>query len=173
MNSLTALSEWLEEDPVLAARMIQSLAEEFRILSEISHKRLIRMDEEIRLCRIHLEIMSHRKGRAYHMNLDGVDLNRRTPPAIFHTLVENAITHNPYTLPEVEFRLSEHSQDGQCRYVFESPLAQPVVSSALTEGTGLRYIRARLEESFGKDWKLESGPQGTFWRTEIQVPSVS
>ena len=36
------------------------------------------------------------------------------------------------------------------------------------EGTGLRYIKARLEESFPGRWTLSGGPVPEGWRTEIE-----
>ena len=171
MNTLTALSEWIEEEPQVAVRMIQSISEEFRVLSEISDRRLIRMEEEIQLCRVHLEIMSHRKGLEYRMTTEGVDLEAETPPAVIHTLVENAITHNHYAQGQVEFRLRQDVWEGRRRYVFESPLGPTGTEGPSGEGTGMRYIRARLQESFGSDWKLRSERWGDRWQTEIVLPA--
>lgn len=171
MNTLTALSEWIEEEPKVAASMIQSLAEEFRILSDISNQRLIRMEDELRLCTSHVQIMSHRKGRQYHLTTEGLDPDARIPPAVIHTLLENAITHGPDDLREVEFRLHEDIRNGRRRYVFESPYGAGDPTASSREGTGLRYIRARLQESFGEGWRLGSGPAGDRWRTEIEVPA--
>ena len=173
MNSLTALSEWIEEEPKTAAKLIQSLSEEFRILSDISNRSLIRMADEIRLCQSHLEIMSHRTGREYRMETEGVDPEAQIPPAVIHTLVENAITHGQHPGDRVEFRLCEERRSNGRRYVFESPYAERANGQAATDGTGLRYVRARLQESFGQDWTLASGPQGSSWRIQIDVPGVS
>jgi hypothetical protein len=171
LNTLNALSEWIDQEPRVAAGMIQSLAEEFRVLSDISSRSLIRMDEEIRLCRTHLEIMSRRKGREYRMTTTGVDPAAPIPPAVIHTLVENAITHGRHGGRTVEFRLAEERLDGRRRYVFSSPdAASP--GDTVAEGTGLRYIRARLRESFGERWSLVSRADGTQWRTEILVPET-
>jgi len=44
-------------------------------------------------------------------------------------------------------------------------------SGAPAEGTGLRYVKTRLEESFPGHWKLESGSlaDGQGWRTRIEL----
>lgn len=169
LNTLNALSEWIDQEPRVAAGMIQSLAEEFRVLSDISNRSLIRMDEEIRLCRTHLEIMSRRKGREYRMATDGVDPQAPIPPAVIHTLVENAITHGRHTGVSVELRLSEERRGGLRRYMFSSPDSAPAGAQA-PDGTGLRYIKARLQESFGEGWSLRSRSDGSSWITEILVP---
>ncbi len=170
MNTLTALSEWIEEEPKTAGELIQSLAEEFRVLSDISNRRLIPMEDEIRLCRSHISIMSHRRGQSYSMSVDGVDRDAQIPPAVIHTLLENAITHGDSTSPDAAFRLTEERRGNQRCYVFESPYAGNSNNGPHEEGTGMRYIRARLQESFGEEWSLTSSPQASTWRTEILVP---
>ena len=161
MNTLTALSEWIEHEPKTAVRMIESLSEELRILGEMSTKTLVPIDEELRLCRSHLANMSLRKEVAYSLEVDGVDGARLVPPAIFHTLVENAITHGS-SAPQVTMRLFRSGD----AYVFEAPVdangdqvAQP--------GSGTRYIEARLREAFGDAWSFRQGRAGDVWRVEI------
>lgn len=171
MNTLTALSEWIEEEPRKAGKLIQSLADEFRVLSDISNQSLIRMEDEIRLCQSHVEIMSHRKGREYRLETSGIDPTAQIPPAVIHTLVENAITHSDSTGERVAFRLSEERRENRRCYVFESPFTPQTDGGAFDEGTGLRYIKARLQESFGENWSLGSGPEASNWRTEILVPA--
>jgi hypothetical protein len=172
MNTLTALAEWIEEDPAIAARMIQALSEELRLLGAISDRTLVRMEDEIALCRSHLEIMSCRKGRRMTLETAGLDPAAPIPPAVVHTLVENAITHGATRESDVVLWLRRGTEPGRVRYVFESPFEPGAADPApAVEGTGLRYVRARLEESFGDRWSLASGAAGAVWRTEIVVPA--
>jgi LytS/YehU family sensor histidine kinase len=168
MNTLTALSEWIEEEPAVAVSMIEAISEEFRILARISNRTLIELGEELDLCRTHIEIMSRRRGRAYVLRVDGVDTHDLVPPAIFHTLVENAITHDDSGQKLVELTLSATANGAGVRYDFAAPYSGS--GAGATEGTGLRYIRARLDESFGRDWALESGPADGEWRTSLSIP---
>lgn len=161
MNTLTALSEWIEQEPKTAVRMIESLSEELRMLGEMSTKTLVTAEEELRLCRSHLANMSLRKDVAYELEVDGVDGARLVPPAIFHTLVENAITHGR-AAPRVTMRLSESARG----YVFESPI-DPADAHDAQPGSGTRYIEARLREAFGDAWTLRQGRAGDVWRVEI------
>jgi hypothetical protein len=161
MNTLTALSEWIEQEPKTAVRMIESLSDELRILGEMSTKTLVTADEELRLCRSHLANMSLRKDVAYELEVDGVDGARLVPPAIFHTLVENAITHGK-SAPRVTMRLSGSDRG----YVFESPI-DPADDREPQPGSGTRYIEARLREAFGDAWTLRQGRAGDVWRVEI------
>ncbi|HEU4887599.1 MAG TPA: histidine kinase, partial [Thermoanaerobaculia bacterium] len=161
MNTLTALSEWIEQEPKTAVRMIESLSEELRILGEMSTKTLVTTDEELRLCRSHLANMSLRKDVAYELQVDGVDGTRLVPPAIFHTLVENAITHGS-SAPHVTMRLTGSNRG----YIFESPV-DPMDDREAQPGSGTRYIEARLREAFGDAWTFRQGRVGNMWRVEI------
>ncbi len=169
MNTLTAMSEWLEEEPAVAGRMIQALAEEFRVLSDISGQRLIPVRDELRLCRSHLELMSHRKDRRFSLLTSGVDEESTIPPAVFHTLVENAITHDRATTEALELSLVASRENGRRRYRFDAPASDGAREKG-DEGTGLRYLRARLQESYGDDFALRYGRTGELWRTEIDLP---
>ncbi|MEM7583073.1 MAG: histidine kinase [Acidobacteriota bacterium] len=168
MNTLTAMSEWLEEEPAVAARMIQALAAELRLLGEISGERLIPMRDELRLCRSHLELMSYRQDRRYALNTRGIVEDSTIPPAVFHTLVENAITHDQGT-GALELALVARRENGRLRYRFDAP-ANGAPAEALGEGTGLRYVRARLQESYEDDFAFRYGRVGELWRTEIDLP---
>jgi hypothetical protein len=169
MNTLTAMMEWIDENPAEGVRLLEVLAEELRIFGEISGQSLIPVARELQLCRAHLTIMGCRKGGAFRLDTDGVDDGALVPPAIFHTLVENAITHNGYDdSADVVFTLREERADRGRRYLFDSPVhRQPAATPR--DGLGLRYVRARLEEAFPGRWSLDSGPDGSSWRTTIVV----
>jgi len=166
MNTLTALSEWIEQEPKTAVRMIDSLADELRLLGDLTGRRLVPARDELQLCHTHLANMSLRRDVAYALEVDGVDAERLVPPAVFHTLVENAITHSPLT-STVTLRLSSRETHDRVHYVFESPASD----DAAREGGGTRYIQARLREAWGGAWSFRQGRAGDVWRTEIEVPA--
>ena len=165
MNTLTALSEWIEEDPKTAVKMIESLSDELRILGAMSTRTLVSAAEELSLCRSHLANMSLRKDVAYSLEVEGVDVDRQVPPAMFHTLVENAITHAP--AGAITLRLSARNDHHRTHYIFESPAG----SEESGNGGGTKYIEARLREAWGERWTFQQGRAGAMWRTEIVVPS--
>ena len=171
--------------------MIDSLAEEFRMLASIADRKLIDLGDELRLCRSHLANMSLRKDTTYELQTTGLDERALIPPAIFHTLVENAVTHGAAGT----LRLSASRNDDRTRYVFEAPLewsagvppagpppsrrhdasetlaAPAAETAAVLSGTGTRYIEARLRESCGDAWTFVQKRAGDFWRAEIEVPA--
>ena len=168
MNTLTAVMEWIEDDPREGVRFLEALADELRIFAEVSGEKLIPAGRELELCRSHLAIMSCRKGTRFALDADGVDNAAPLPPAIFHTLLENAITHNGYGDDEVVFTLREERSGDARRYVMDAPIRN-AARSAAGNGLGLRYVKARLEESFPGRWRVESAPFAACWRTTIEV----
>lgn len=170
MNTLTALSEWIESEPAVAVEMIDSISAEFRILARIADRPLISLGEELDLCQTHVEIMSRRRDREYRLRSEGVDRTEQVPPAIIHTLVENAISHDAGGAKRIELRLIGSHQGEQRRYRFVGPAnPEPVRAAAVDEGTGFSYIRARLRESYGDAWSLRYGPCADGWETEIVI----
>lgn len=122
MNTLTALSEWIEQEPKEATKMIQSLSDEFRVLSEVSNRSLIPLKDEIRLCSSHAEIMSKRKGKEFVLSVNSINPEPAIPPALIHTLIENAIIHNRPEGQRIEFRLDVLKENGFYRYTLKAPL---------------------------------------------------
>jgi hypothetical protein len=189
MNTLTAAIEWLESDPEVGARFIEALAEELRLLSDISDQPVIPLRRELHLCRLHLQVMGFRQDRTFQLRVEDVDEEALVPPATFHTLLENAITHNRYDGSEIVFRLQGEALGGGRRYVLVAPLGAdpPGVSSnrpsdngssdnrpSDAEGTGLRYVKACLREQYGTSWAVRSGPETSeadtpVWRTTIDI----
>lgn len=165
MNTLTALAEWIEQEPRTAVRMIEALADELRMLRELSSHTLISAEEELRLCRSHVANMSLRNDVAYELHVDGVDESRLVPPAVFHTLVENAMTHGAAGV----MRLSSSADASRVRYVFEAPA--DTGDDAPRPGGGTRYIEARLTEAWGNAWSFRQGRSGAIWRAELEVPA--
>jgi hypothetical protein len=168
MNTLTALAEWVETEPAAALRMIEAIAEEFRLLCEFSEREMVSLEEELRLCRCHLETMGLRKDVRYRLEVEGAQGNEVLPPAVLHTLVENAVKHGAAT-PEVTLRLAVSRDGDRVRYVFESP-SSPASESA-RPGTGTRYIEARLRQAWGEDWSFSQGPANGGWRAALELPA--
>lgn len=169
MNTLTTIVEWVETDPATGAQALEALAGELRALSEVSGERLIPMAYELALCRSHLAVMGFRRDVEFTLDAEGVDPAAPVPPAVLHTLVENAVTHNAYGPGAVRLTLAEEQSGGQRRLVLQAPLAGEARAGG--EGGGLRYVRARLEEAFPGRWAMSSRVEGRQWVTRIDVPA--
>ena len=166
-NSLTSAIDWIERNPKKGTELIFALVDEFDLLLSISDRKLIPINQELELCQKHLEIMSFRKEVNYGLKLTGIESGVLIPPAIILTVIENGITHNLAKSKNVLFEIN-HSTEG--RWTTYSILSQGVyqLESDSREGTGTKYIKARLEESFPGKWKFQSHPSQNGWKTKIQ-----
>jgi hypothetical protein len=178
INTLATIMEVIEREPRSAIMLIESLAAEFRILARVSGLKLIPLEQELELCRAHLEIMSRRKDARCTFVAEGVDVQSLVPPALFHTLVENGLTHLRPRAGEQRFTLRETRTAGHLCYTFtaegEPARAKAHAGGAIhSEGTGLRYIKARLEESFSGRWTLEGAAMPGGWQTVIAIEEAA
>lgn len=169
LNTLTTLSQVLEEKPSAAVRLIEDLAAEFRALTRLSAEKQVPLAEELALCRAHLRVMSARTERAWSLEADGVDPAACVPPALFLTLIENGFSHQRVQGGHTTFRLCAERADDSIRYTFLSPGVIAVETSRIGGGTGLRYVQSRLEESFHGAWKLSQREAPDGWETVIEL----
>jgi hypothetical protein len=173
LHSLRTLGELVERRPRDAVRMIAALVEEFRILGTISAETSIPVSRELELCDSHLRVISVRHGAELRLDTENIDPLQAVPPAVFHTLVEEAAARLPPAAGAQIFRLVEsHGVDGRRRYELFTP-ARPAGNEdavlATTAAAARRYLHARLEESYPGRWVLESGPVRDGWRTLIEI----
>jgi hypothetical protein len=171
MNTLTALSEWVESSPQTGVRMINALAAELSAVAAMSDAMLVPMRQEMDLCRHHLTVMGFRSNQVYELRDAGVNPHGRIPPAVFHTLLENALTHNHYADGAI-FALSEHAEGSWRVYTLLSPLGDRSRARS-GSGTGHAYVRARLRAAFGERSRFESQAINGQWQDIVAVPCAS
>ncbi len=167
MNSLTLAIEWIEQAPASASAFVKALAEELGMLVAYSDKKLISLDDEILLCKRHLEIMGFRYLASYTLKVSGSTEGILLPPAVIHTQIENAFSHNRFA-KTAEFTLVITQRDGKVCLQLTSPLALNKVPKELSVGFGQRYIESRLEEAFGSRYGFSSRVDGDAWVSVIE-----
>ena len=171
MNTLTSLIDWVEEAPKKGVQFIEALAKEFDLLNQMEGQTLVPITQEIDLCKNHLDIMSYRKEIHYKWTEHGINPELTVPPAIFHTLLENGITHSlPLEDNSISFKLTFESAKDYSKYTFLTYAKTVRVDTAnRKEGTGLKYIKARLTESYQTKWELVSEPVEHGWCNVIKI----
>jgi len=169
MNTLTSIMEWVEISPKKSIEFIEALAGEFEILNKIADLKLIPINQEIDLVRRHLDVMKFRKEVDYELTTYGIDENEKIPPAIFHTIIENGISHSIPLDGKILFQLSFQKDKSQKKYVLKTIAKNRKKQKEMSTGTGLKYIRSRLNESFGDSWELESVEDEDGWKTTIII----
>jgi len=170
MNTLTSLIDWVEEAPKKGVLFIEALAKEFDLFNQIENETLIPISQEIALCLQHLEIMKYRKEIDYSWEEEDIDPSEKVPPAILHTLLENGITHSlPLEDNSIKFKLVFES-NSQCKsYTFLTFAARVKKSTSKEDGTGLKYIKARLTESYHQKWDLTSEATNHGWKNVLKI----
>ena len=172
MNTLTSLIDWVEETPKKGVLFIEALAKEFDLFNQIENQTLIPISQEIELCRTHLQIMEYRKEINYFWEEEGIDFEQKIPPAILHTLLENGITHSlPLEDNSIKFKLIFESNSEYKCYTFLTFTTGTRQAKNKEEGTGLKYIKARLTESYNSKWDFTSEPTNHGWKNTIKIYS--
>ena len=169
-NTLTSLIDWIEESPQQGIVFIRALADEFDIMNSISEETLIPVRQEIELCKKHLEVMSFRKELSYKWKEKNIDKNEEIPPAIIHTIIENGITHSlPSNDGLITFYLSFIREKKYKQYTLLTVAKNRNKKKSDLSGTGFKYIKARLNESYGNNWQFDSFAVEEGWLTEIKI----
>jgi len=173
MNTLSALSEWILTSPQSSVDMIDTLAEEFRILNDFVGEKLVPLERELTLCRAHLKLMSYRRDQDLTLEVELDEESSMVPPAVFHTLIENALSHSRFSRENTLFQLRQKVQGERVEYILLTPPNQKKTSTARAPeggGMGLSYVKARLEESWGEGFSLDDGEDDAGrWRTRIEL----
>jgi sensor histidine kinase YesM len=174
MNTLLSIKSWLSKDPAKAEKLIEAFASEFQIINRIASEKEISLDEEIALCRHHLKLMEFRREASYLLTVDNMCMGESIPPMVFHTLIENGLTHAFHPKENGEFHLSCSPNEREIVYRLQNggsrikKLAE-LASEKIEEGLGLRYIKARLEESYPGNWDLSYGINEALWEVRISI----
>jgi len=174
LNTLQSIMSWIKKKPENAFQLIEALAEEFNMINRISDKKTIPLHQEIDLCDTHLKLMGFRMGSSYELVTDGLCDDEPVPPMIFHTLIENALTHSFKTQESGSIMLScERNRQGTTYHLTNNGSRLKDVakktSGKIQEGMGLKYIKARLQESFPNKWDLDYMLNDDQWNVTIVI----
>jgi Histidine kinase len=169
LNTLNALTDWVESDPPTAVRLIEALGEEFHLVAAMSGKALVPLRDELALCQTHLAVMSLRVDCAFHLECVDVDDELEVPPGIVQTLIENAFSHGRYaTGAAFVLRQIPHATGVQLELITPPPQDGARATTSQHNGEGLEYVRAQLRQAFGDGGRLVDGPVASGgWRTEL------
>lgn len=169
MNSLTSIIVWLRREPKTAIKLVEALADEFRMISRVSNLRMIPVLQEIDMCRAHLQIMSFRRGGGFVLDVEGVKESDEIPPLVFHTLIENGLSHGYEDRTEGQFKLVREDIPGGVRFILFNNSVARREKGLMNSGMGLKYVRVRLEESFPGRWTLSSRQAPGGWEVVIDI----
>ena len=174
LNTLQSIMSWIKKKPDNALQLIEALAEEFRMVNRIADKKLIPLHQEIDLCKTHLKLMGFRMGSTYELVTDGLVEEAQVPPMIFHTLIENSLTHSFKSQESGTIRLTCEGDERRTVYHLSNKGSRlgeisRKLEDEIHEGMGLKYIKARLNESFKDNWSLDYSLDDEQWKVTIAI----
>ncbi|MGY1459608.1 MULTISPECIES: histidine kinase [unclassified Luteimonas] len=171
MNTLTCLQELIEQAPPRASRLVESLAEQFDRLRESSSRQSVPLEDELALCRSHLDIVGLAQNRPISFEIDADDTGLSLPPGVLHAQVENALTHaGAAACAQHPFRLRVRRENDH--WVLELRSARGSAPHR-GHGTGTRYIEASLAASCPGGWRFVQGVDGADWCGRIELACAS
>lgn len=165
-NTLNAIAEYVHAEPNIAEEMIVGLGDMLRLVVERAGQHEVRVQEEMEIVDVYLEIESARMGDRLRASseVDQGVLDALVPCLSIQPLVENAVRHGVAELKgEARVRVQVSRADGRLRVEVRDNGPGPSTGfGAGTEGIGLGNTRSRLKELCGFDFRLELGshPEG-------------
>lgn len=184
-NTLHAISSLMHQNVDAADRMLARLSDLLRYALESSNSQEVPLRKELDFLTRYLEIEQARFGERLQVRLqiDPAVMDAKVPNLILQPLVENAIKHGiePHARPGI-VELRAQKDDGTLRLEVEDNGEgfQPAKPAGF--GVGLSNTRARLEQLYGNNHRLEmvNGARGGLlvrlsipWRPANIEPSKS
>ncbi len=165
-NSLGVLQELIEQNPEKASDFVEKLAHEFQLITKASSKNLISIKEEIELCKMHLGVMEYRRNAQFDFQVEGISGKEQVPPGLFHTLVENGITHGYSQKNQGYFKLTKTETPQRIVYTLFND-SSVEMGTEVKIGTGFRYVQSVLEEHFGNKATMSWHRDEKGWEVRI------
>lgn len=166
MNSLATAIGHVEEDPARGITVLRDLAQEMEAFFAVGERLLIPVSEEVELCRRHVATMSHLLDRRLSFEADPAPQGQMLPPGVLLTLIENALTHGRH-VDRDQIRLAIRRDGDRLMYEVSNPMHAEKARGH--DGTGLRYVRAQLENAYGSHWTMDQRRVGDRWFARIEV----
>jgi len=151
-NAINAVVSLIQEDPVLAERTLERLADVLRYSLQSARRELVPLGDELAMAEDYLEIQRARFGDRLRFAIDVEPGLERVelPPLVLQPLIENAVLHG----------IAAHTRAGQLRLTVRGRGGQVAVcvdddgpgvggSAHAGSGTGLRDLAHRLELVYG------------------------
>ena len=164
-NTLHAIAELVHEDPRAADRMVSGLGSLLRISLDSAGRQMVTLREELEFLEAYLAIeqVRFRERLTVSMDIDPHALDARVPHLLLQPLVENAIRHGVSPrMAAGRVTVAATRRDGRVEIEIADNGRGLPNGTPRAEGVGLSNTRARLEQLYGGEFKLElaNGPAG-------------
>ncbi|HEX8235407.1 MAG TPA: histidine kinase [Abditibacteriaceae bacterium] len=179
-NSLNSIAALIPEDPARAEQMIELLAALLRFSLDGSQRRVVPLQQELKVVLDYLQIEKARFGARLTYHIDSADSlgDVEVPPMSLQTLVENSVKYAVAPRPEgghirvVLHAKTQHREEKSGERVSlqvcdDGPGFTP---EALMAGHGLENLQARLQALYGNDATLEFAKRDNEMAVVIVLP---
>jgi two-component system sensor histidine kinase AlgZ len=145
-NSLNTVASLISEDPVLAERTLERLADLFRYALDSSRVRTVRLERELSMVADYLELQSARFGSRLHTSLcvERGLADIEVPPLLLQPLVENAIVHGTSQRRAGRVAVTVRRESDQLVVEVSDDGPGPGRSSHMGSGTAVAGVSERL-----------------------------
>lgn len=157
-NTLNSISSLMYTDVEAADAMMSRLSEFLRLTLDNSGEQEVTLREEIEFLDRYLAIERIRfdDRLRVHIDIDPTALEARVPNLALQPLVENAIRHGIAARPEGgQIDIVARREDGALRIGLKDDGPGVLPERSRREGIGLANTRARLQQLYGSQQKLE------------------
>lgn len=171
-NSINAVLSLIRSEPKRAERMLEDMAELFRVLMA-DNRKLTPLEDEVELCRRYLEIEQIRLGDRLVVTwkIDNLPKAALVPPLILQPLVENAVYHGIEPLDGVgELKIEIQDQGKQFFIRLTNPCQR---NSTHINGNrmAIANIKERLQLHFDAEASLKADISQEQYVVTITLPN--
>ncbi|WNG30587.1 sensor histidine kinase [Cystobacter fuscus] len=173
-NSLNTVASLISENPELAERTLERLAELFRYALDSGKSRFVSLERELDMTRDYLAIQTARYGARLrtHLAVDEQLTGISLPPLVLQPLVENAILHGMDRREGVSVRVLVRGEETWLHIEVIDDGPGPGASGHQGAQTGVKDLRERLRLLYGEQGTLTLEPvPGGGCRARLSLPS--
>jgi sensor histidine kinase YesM len=173
-NTLNSISALTQEDPAKAEKLIQRLSALLRFSLEVNSRRLVALEQEVKMVRDYLEIEKARLGERLSCRIDLAPelLLLEVPPLVLEILVENSIKHviAPSRVGG-ELRIAGRT-DGEHLILEVWDSGPAFTAEDIGGGHGLDNLKGRLSTLFGSGANLKMEQRERGKAVVVSLPQV-
>ena len=172
-NTLNSITGLIHEDPARAERLVERLAALLRFSLDSSARRVVTLEQELKIAADYLEIERARYGDRLRYAIEAPPelAAVEVPPLALQTLVENSVKHVAARRPGgVEIRIKARRERNRVHLEVRDD-GPGFTRASVTPGHGLDNLSGRLRALFGDAAALEVSGGGGASCVRVSVPA--